>query len=84
MSTSRRAGAASSIWTNTARSFAAGWWLSNKSLAKSAQKGPDAEHDVDWPWKSCMKGWEECGGGMVGSGSKVHGDFAARHNVNIG
>ena len=77
MTTSRRVGVASSIWRNKTRSFAAAWWLSNNALANGAQRAWCRE----WCWLVLEKlhaGVEECGGGVVGSSSKVHGDTAAR------
>lgn len=70
MTTSQHEGAASSIWTNKARSFAAGWWLSNNFLANAAKKGPDAENDVDWSWKSCMEGWRNVVAGWWGAAAR--------------
>lgn len=83
MTTSQHVGVASSIWTNKTRSFAAAWWLSNNSLANTVQKARCRE----WCWLVLEKlhaRVEECGSGMVGSSSKVHGDMTARQNVDIG
>lgn len=46
MTTSQRAPAASSIWTNKTRSFVGDWWFSKSSLANGAQKG--WMHRVMW------------------------------------
>lgn len=34
---------------------------------KQRTKGPDAENDVDWSWKSCMQGWRNVAIGWWGA-----------------
>lgn len=74
--TSQRVGAASSIWTNKTRSFAAAWALSNKVSGQRRTEGQRQRVMLPGPEKGCMKGSEECG-------SKVHGDMTSKDRTSI-
>lgn len=65
MTTSQRLGAASSIWTNKTRSFAAAWWLSNKLSGKRRTKSPMQRMMLTGPGKAACRGggmWWRDGG----------------------
>lgn len=55
-----------------------------QQLWQKPYKGPDAENNIGWFWKSCMQGWRSLAEGLVGNSSKVHVDATARQNIGIG
>ena len=55
-----------------------------QTMWQTLHKGPDAESDVDWSWKSCMQGWRNEAVAWGGCSSKAHGDTTSRQYVGIG
>lgn len=70
MTTSQRAGVASSIWTNKTRSFAVAWWLSNNFLANAATEA--------LMQRIMLTGHGKAAWSSSSSSSKVHCDTTAR------